>query len=161
MASPAYVWFVDDQGNEIAGDCCVQGREGSVEIFDFEYGVNMPVDKFNGTTNGTRQHDTASLIKPFDTTSPVLFQAACNGKTLKQITIKWYRINEHGKEEEYFTHTLENVKVVSYYQKLSHTKDEHNHNKLHEDIVKFRFGKITMKHHDGNIEASDTWLKRA
>ena len=55
MASPAYVWIVDDQGNEVTGDCHVEGREGSVEIFHFSYGVSMPVDKFNGSTNGTRQ----------------------------------------------------------------------------------------------------------
>lgn len=161
MASPAYVWIVDDQGNEVKGECNVMGREGSIEAFAFSYGVEMPVDKFNGTTNGTRQHDTATLVKSFDTTSPVLFQAACNGTTLKSITIKWYRINPHGSEEEYFTHTLEDVKVVSYQQELSHTKDEANNNRYHEDKIKFRFGKITMKHHNGNIEASDTWLKRA
>lgn len=147
--------------NEVKGECNVMDREGSIEAFAFSYGVEMPVDKFDGTTNGTRQHDTATLVKSFDTTSPVLFQAACNGTTLKSITIKWYRINPHGSEEEYFTHTLEDVKVVSYQQELSHAKDEANNSRYHEDIVKFRFGKITMKHHNGNIEASDTWLKRA
>lgn len=161
MASPAYVWIVDSQGNEVKGDCNVQGREGSIEAFGFEYGVEMPVDKFNGTTNGTRQHKTAKLTKAFCPVSPVLFQAACDGKTLKSITVKWYRINENGSEEEYFTHTLEDVKVVSYNQRLPHTKNELNNNHVHEDITEFRFGKITMKHHDGNIEASDTWLKRA
>ena len=65
MASPAYVWIVDDQGNEVKSDCDVQGREGSIEAFGFDYGVEMPVDKFNGTTNGTRQHDTAVLTKSF------------------------------------------------------------------------------------------------
>jgi type VI secretion system secreted protein Hcp len=161
MASPAYVWIVDDQGNEIKGDCNVENREGSIEAFEFEYGVEMPVDKFNGSTNGTRQHDTAMLTKGFDPTSPVLFQAACDGRTLKQVTIKWFRINESGKEEEYFTHLLDDVKVVSYRQRLAHTKDTENNNRVHEDITQFRFGKITIKHHDGNIEGTDTWLKRS
>lgn len=160
MASPAYVWIVDDENNEVKGDCNVEGREGSVEVFQFQYGVSMPVDKFNGSTNGTRQHDTVEMTKPFDPTSPVLFKAACDGKTLKSITVKWYRINENGNEEEYFTHTLKNVKVVSYQQQLKHTKDQKNNDHVHEDVVKFRFEELTMKHHDGNIEHSDTWLKR-
>lgn len=161
MASPAYVWIVDDQGNEVKGDCKVQGREGSIEIFQFSYGVSMPVDKFNGSTNGTRQHDTVNMTKPYDPTSPILFKAACDGKTLKQVIVKWYRINENGKEEEYFTHSLEDVKVVSYQQQLLHTKDEMNNDHVHEDVIQLRFAKITIKHHDGNIEHSDTWLKRS
>lgn len=161
MASPAYVWIVDDQGNEVKGECQVKGREGSVEIFEFHYGVSMPVDKFNGSTNGTRQHDTVTITKPYDPTSPVLFKAACDGKTLKQVAVKWYRINENGREEEYFTHELDDVKVVSYRQQLRHTKDANYDNHVHEDVVKLRFGKITIKHHDGNIEHSDTWLERS
>ena len=161
MASPAYVWIVDDQANEIKGDCLVTGREGSIEIFQFDYGVSMPVDRFNGSTNGTRQHDTVVITKPFDQVSPVLFKAACDGKTLKEITVKWYRINENGREEEYFSHHLEDVKVVSFEQRLLHTKDEETANHVHEDVIKLRFAKITLKHHDGNIEHSDTWLKRS
>lgn len=161
MASPAYVWIVDDQNSPVKGDCKVKGREGSVEIFQFDYGVSMPVDKFNGSTNGTRQHDTVKIIKPFDATSPVLFKAACDGKTLKKVTVKWYVINENGLEKEYFTHELDDVKVVSYRQQLLHTKDEANNKHVHEDVIELRFGKITLKHHDGNIEHADTWLIRS
>lgn len=161
MASPAYIWMVDDQGHEIKGDCAVEGREGSMEIFQFGYGVEMPVDKFNGCTNGTRQHDTVMITKSFDSTSPLLFQAACDGRTLKHLTTRWYRINENGKEEEYFFHQLDDVKVVSYHQQLAHTKEDDHNNRVHEDIVQFRFGRITMKFVDGNIEASDSWLKRS
>lgn len=161
MASPAYVWLVDEQGQEVKGDCQVEGREGSIEIFKFDYGVEMPVDKFNGSTNGTRQHDTVMITKAFDSSSPLLFQAACDGRTLKHFIAKWYRINESGKEEEYFSHQLNDVKVVSYYQSLAHTKESIHNHRVHEDIIQFRFSHITMKYLDGNIEASDTWLKRS
>ena len=107
------------------------------------------------------KHDTVTMTKPFDPTSPVLFKAACDGKTLQKMTLKWYRINENGKEEEYFTHTLEDVKVVSYRQQLLHTKNELNNAHVHEDVIDMRFGKITVKHHDGNIEHADTWLQRS
>jgi len=161
MASPAYIWFVDEQGNEVEGNCKVQGREGSVELFQFKYGVSLPVDKFNGSTNGTRQHDAVTITKPYDSISPVLFKAACDGKTLKKAVIKWYKINESGQEEEYFVHVLDDVKVVSYQQQLLHTKNEQNDNHVHEDVIALRFGKITVKHSAGNIEHSDTWLHRS
>lgn len=161
MTSPAYVWIEDENGNEIKSDCLVQGRQGAIEALAFEYGVEMPVDRFNGSTTGTRQHRTAKLTKVFCPASPVLFQAACDGRNLQRLTIKWYEINDSGSEQEYFTHVLEDVKVVCYSQKLSHTKVEKNNSHAHEDSVEFRFSKIIMKHHNGNIEASDTWLKRS
>jgi len=161
MASPAYAWFYDENGKAIEGNVAVDGRQGSVEVFTFDYGVEMPVDRFNGVTNGTRAHDTATLTKAFDASSPILFQAACDGRTLKQALIRWYRINEEGKEEPYFSHALDDVKVVSYQQCLSHVKETANSIRSHEDIIALRFGKITMKHLDGNIEASDTWIKRS
>ncbi len=161
MASPAYLWLTDEHANPIQATTNVKGREGSIEVYAFEYGVELPVDRFNGITNGTRQHLMATIRKSFDPTSPMLFQAACDGRTLKDATLRWYRINEDGKEEEYFTHHLEDVKVVSYRQQLHHVKEESHSIKTHEDVVSLRFAKITLKHHDGNIEASDTWLSRS
>ncbi len=161
MASPAYVWLVDDNGEAIQGSSKVKGREGSMEVYAFEYGVHMPVDKFSGSNSGTRQHESARMIKSFDKVSPLLFQAACDGKTFKTLTIKWYRINEQGKEEEYFSHLLEGVKVVSYEQRLFHTKEEAYHLRTHEDVTAFRFKKITIKSHDGNIAGIDSWLERS
>ena len=161
MANPAYVWIVDDQGNELKSTCKVTGREGSIEALAFDYGVHMPTDQYTGSTTGTRQHKTARLTKAFCPVSPTLFKAACDGSTLKRVTIRWYAIDHNGKEQEYFTHTLEDVKVVSYQQQLKHIKDIRNDLHVHEDEVAFRFAKITMKHHDGNIEASDEWTQRS
>ncbi len=161
MASPAYMWIKDENGNDIIGDSEVKDREGTVEVLSFQYGVELPVDRFNGVTNGTRQHLMATITKSFDASTPVLFQAACDGRTLKQATIRWYRINPDGKEEEYFSHHLEDVKVVSFHQQLNHVKEPSSKIKTHEDVVSLRFSKIVVKHHDGNIEASDTWLNRS
>jgi len=161
MASPAYLWITDDHGNPIHGDSQVKGRERSIEVFAFDYGVLMPVDKFTGTTTGTRQHETASFTKAFCPASPVLFDAACRGKNLRQVIIKWYQIDANGREQVYFTHQLDDVKVVSFRQKLPHTKDASSDLHVHEDFVELRFGKITLKHHQGNIQASDAWNERS
>ncbi len=160
MASPAYIWIVDDLGNNVQGACKVSGREGSIEVFEFEYGVSLPVDKYNGATNGTRQHDTVTFVKAIDPTSPILFKAACDGRTLNRVEIKWYKINENGKEDAYFSHVLEGVKVVSFKQRLPHTKEDMNLQRVHEDRVELRFSKLSVKHFEGNIEHSDTWLER-
>ncbi len=160
MASPAYVWITDDQGQLIKSSCQVSGREHSIEAFQFDYAVSMPVDRFTGATTGTRQHETVRMTKAFCPASPALFEAACRGKTMQRVEVKWYHIDANGREQEYFTHILEDVKVVSYHQVLRHVKDSQHDRHDHEDEVEFRFGKIAIKHHDGNIEASDTWTER-
>ncbi len=160
MPSPAYAWVVDDQGNEVKSNCKVADREGALEILAFDYGVQLPTDHHTGASTGTRKHNVAKLTKAYCPASPILFDAACHGKTLQSVTIKWYQIDDNGKEAEYFTHILENVKVVSYEQKLRHVKDNDNDKHVHEDEIALRFSKITMKHHDGNIEASDEWNVR-
>lgn len=161
MASPAYIWIYDENGTPINSDCHVEGREGSIEALAFSYGVELPTDKFTGTSTGTRKHETACLTKAYCPASPVLFDACCHGKTLKQLIIRWYLIDENGREQEYFTHSLDDVKVVSYRQQLRHVKEAKNDLHLHEDTIAFRFSKIAMRHHVGNIEASDSWLQRS
>ena len=160
MASPAYLWIIDDQGQEIKSQCKVQGREGSIEVLAFDYGVSIPTDEHTGATTGTRKHKTARFTKAFCPASPILFGACCNGKTLKSMTLKWYRADDNGKEQEYFTHTLEDVKVVAYQQNLHHIKDHNKDLHVHEDEFAVRFSKISIKNHEGNIEATDTWLER-
>lgn len=160
MASPAYVWITDEQGNEIKSNCQVRGREGAIEALAFDYSVEMPTDKYTGTTTGTRKHNIARLVKAYDPSSPMLFDAVCHGKTLQKVIVKWYRVDTDGKERAYFTHTLEHVKVVLYKQKMRHVKEAANEKHVHEDDVAFRFGKITMQYHDGNILATDEWNDR-
>lgn len=161
MASPAYIWIIDDHGNPVHGDSRVKGREKSIEVYDFHYGVLMPVDKFTGTTTGTRQHETAAFTKAFCPASPVLFDAACKGKNLRQVVVKWYQIDANGIEQNYFTHQLDDVKVVSFRQQLLHTKNQANDLHVHEDQIELRFSRITLKHNQGNFQASDSWNERS
>lgn len=43
-----------------------------------------------------------TVVKECDQTTPVLYHAVCEGRTLKKTTIKMYRILESGIESEYF-----------------------------------------------------------
>ncbi len=160
MANPAYAWIIDDQNQPVNSHCKVAGRENSLEILAFDYGVEIPTDHHTGATTGTRKHNMAKFTKEFCTASPVLFGACCDGKTLKKITVKWYHTDDRGKEKEYFTHVLEDVKVVSYQQRLHHIKNPQFDQYVHQDEFAVRFAKMTVKHHNGNIEAQDTWIER-
>ncbi len=113
MAIPAYMWIKDDGGADIKGSVTVSGREGSVEVVAFDHAVNIPTDSNTGKLTGTRVHKPIVFTKETDASTPYLYKAVTSGQTLKSIEIKWYKIDDAGKEKEYFNTKLENVKVVA------------------------------------------------
>lgn len=161
MAIPAYMWIKDDGGADIKGSVTVSGREGSVEIVAFEHGVHIPTDSNTGKLTGTRVHRPIQFAKETDAATPYLYKAVTSGQTLKSVEIKWYRIDDAGKEKEYFNTTLESVKVVGVTPKMLDIKNPafEKHNHLEE--VELRYEKITWSYKDGNIIHADSWNERA
>jgi len=161
MAIPAYMWIKDDGGADVKGSVTVQGREGSVEIVAFNHGVSIPTDANTGKLTGTRVHRPIRLTKETDAATAYLYKAVTSGQTLKSVEIKWYKIDDAGKEKEYFNTKLDNVKVVAVEPKMLDIKnpafDKHNHL---EDI-ELRYEKITWSYKDGNIIHTDTWTERS
>jgi len=161
MAIPAYMWIKDDGGADIKGSVTVNGREGSVEVVEFEHGVKIPTDNNTGKLTGTRVHAPITFTKETDASTPYLYKAVTSGQTLKSIEIKWYKIDDAGKEKEYFNTKLDNVKVVAVRPKMLDIKnpDYEKHNHLEE--VELRYEQITWSYKDGNIIHKDTWNERA
>lgn len=159
MAIPVYAVFKDDQGNQVKASVVIQGREGTAEGHAFDYCVEIPADKNSGQLTAVRKHSNVILTKTMDSASPVLFDAVCRGKTLKGVRLDWYRINENGTEEIYYTHTLTDVKVVKLRQFMEHVKKQENDQLSHQEEVHLRFRKIEMNYPDGNIQASDDWTE--
>lgn len=157
MAIPGYMWITDDQGTKIEGPVTVAGREGSVEILGFEHELRIPTDSDNGSLTGTRKHEPFKFTKAFDNATPYLYKACSNGQTLKRIELKWYRINDTGTEEEYFRHTLEDVKLTSVKPKMHNVKDLDKERYPHLEEVSCRYAKVTWTYTDGNISYSDAW----
>lgn len=157
MASPGYVTFTDEQGNKIKGDVKIKGREGTAEAHAYAQDVFIPADKNSGALTAIRKHGDIVITKTFDSASPILFDACCRGKTLQNVQIDWYRINDRGIEELYFTHTLIGVKVVKVKQYMMNVKDPNFDAFGHQEDIHLRFQRIEVNHPDGNIKAADDW----
>ncbi|KOY63235.1 hypothetical protein AM629_04530 [Photorhabdus heterorhabditis] len=97
------------------------------------------------------------IEKEVDSSSPYLYKALTTGQTLKSAELKWYKINEHGQEKEYFNTFMENVKVVNIVPVMLDIKDASKEKFNHMEIVELRYEKITWKHNDGNIIHADSW----
>lgn len=72
MSLPAYMYIYDEKGNQIKGNCMVQGREGAIEIMNSGYGLYQTTCSNTGKLMGGRQHKPFTLHKEIDKTSPFL-----------------------------------------------------------------------------------------
>ena len=157
MASPAYLTIVDSQGEKIQGGVEIQDRVGTAEIHAFNYDVSIPCDSSTGVLTGVRKHSDTVMVKQIDQASPLLFQACCDGSTMKEMTIDWYRIDDQGVEELYFSHQMFDVKVVCVKHFMLHIKNPNHDTLSHQEQVHIRFGKIKVLYHQGNLQATDEW----
>ena len=154
MPIPAYANF-----NDFPGSCQVSGREDMCEIVEFHHHTYIPVDVKDSTATATRRHDQVTVVKVFDKASPKLYECVWNGKVIPKVEIHWYAIDNLGQETEYFTHTFENVRIVSVKPHMPNVDDPQFERYKHMEEVGFRYEKITVAFVDGNIEASDSWLE--
>ncbi|CAG2141153.1 Major exported protein [compost metagenome] len=161
MAIPAYMWIKDDGGADIKGSVTVSGREGSVEVVAFDHAVKIPTDANTGKLTGTRVHEPIVFTKETDASTPYLYKAVSSGQTLKAVEIRWYKIDDAGKEKEYFNTKLENVKVVGVTPKMHDIKSPAFEKHNHLESIELRYEKITWSYKDGNIIHADSWNERA
>jgi len=157
MPTPAYVFFNDDQGNQIDGSVQIADREGSSEVIEFDHGIRIPTDSHTGKLTGVRMHGSARLVKAYDSASPLLYRACCVGQTLSEVTFHWYQIDDTGTEVEYYRHTLEQVKVAGVKSYMPNTKDPRMEKMTHLEEVNLVYGKITWLFVDGSLEYTDSW----
>jgi type VI secretion system secreted protein Hcp len=161
MAIPAYMWLKDDGGADIKGSSTVQKREGSVEIIGFGHGVNLPVDNKTGVITGSRSHAPMHIEKEFDASSPYLYKAVSTGQTLQSAELKWYRINDAGKEDVYFIMLMEGVKVVGVNPGMANARLAAMSPLNHVESVSLMYDRITWHYTDGNIKFTDSWNERS
>lgn len=160
MGIPAHMWLKDDGGADIKGSSSVQGREGSIEVIGFGHGLHLPIDPNVGKITGVRSHAPMVIEKEFDAASPYLYKAVAKGQTFKSAELRWYRINDAGKEEEYFIMLMENVKVASVNPGMANIKLTGTSQLNHVESISLMYGRITWHYKDGNIKFTDDWLER-
>lgn len=157
MSTPAHLWLDDENGSPIVGSCQMPLRLGSIELKSFSHGVTIPVDPNWVKLTGTRVHNPITITKEFDQTTPLLYRAVCEGRTMKKGIIRMYRILESGVETEYFNITLENVKFTTVAPYLA----PNGMSSTHLETLELRYEAITWKYTDGNIIYRDTWNQLA
>lgn len=157
MPQPITAEFKDSGGNLIPGGVNISGREEHVDVLEFDHKINIPVDPQKGELQGIREHQAATIWKPVDPATPMLYKALTNGETLKEVIFHYYHIDETGAEVEYFNITMENAKIADMATVSPDRQDPRNKELDHRDKVSLLYEKVTWKITDGNIESSDAW----
>lgn len=136
----------------IEGDVTQAGREGTIEVRQYSYGVNAPYDPATGLPDGNQQHRPVRLLKRVDQASPLLFHAMTINENLTQVVIEFYRPTQSGAEELFYMVTLTNARVVSIspFQSSFSTDPQM-------EWIGLTFENIEVEFTDGGITAADNW----
>lgn len=135
-------------------------RAVSIEIISLNHGVIQPTDKLNGKATSLREHSPYSFDKETDASTPYLYKAVSTGQKLKSAEVKFYHIDDAGREVEYFSTLMEGVKIDSVCPMMLDVKDPDYEKHNHIELVELLYEKITWRYADGNIIHSDSWNDR-
>ncbi|WKZ93645.1 type VI secretion system tube protein TssD [Chimaeribacter arupi] len=160
MAIPVYLWLKDDGGADIHGLVDVRGRENSIEVLDIEHCIELPTDFHSGKIVANHRHEPVSFTKELDCASPYLYQALTTGRMLRSAEFRYYRINDAGQEENYFTVLLENAYVTGLHAMMYDIKSDYGERCNHLEGVELHYEKISWHYRDGNLIHSDSWDTR-
>ncbi len=158
MPMPAHMTMEGENQGVIDGSCEMQGREDTILVEAFNHEVRIPRDPQSGLSTGKRIHNAMSVVKVFDKASPKLYQALCTGEHMKQVKIKWYRIDPTGQEEHYFTHELEDAIIVSVRPWMPNCLDPATESMTQMEEVMFTYKKIKWTWEIDGIPSEDSWL---
>jgi len=160
MAIPIHLTLIDNNGRKIKGSVDYLGREGTIEVLEYLHDVDLPVDDYTGKISANRLHYPVAFEKEVDRSSVYLYQALTSGKRLQSAIFDFYRINDHGFEEKYFTTTLQHVYVASLNALMPDIKAPDAIKYNHSEYVELAYQQISWCYCDGNIQHADSWNKR-
>lgn len=143
---------------EIEGESNVKGQDKAIEVIQFDHSVKKDVDPLDcSKVKSDRRHGEASVVKYFDKASPLLAQKLCEGGTIPEIKIKWFRQPEGGGSdaEHYFTHTFTDCIITRLEphvpSALDPTKDKYGHM----EQVHWGYKQLTWTSETGGTEYTD------
>ena len=160
MPMPFYMTLEGYDQGAIEGSCDQAGREGTILCQALTHEVSIPRDPQSGQPSGQRVHHALSITKVFDKASPKLYQALTRGERMKNVTMKWYRIDVTGTEQHYFTIKLEDAVVVTMRPTVPNCLDPQLASYGHMEEVSFTYRKIIWTWEPDGIESEDDWKVR-
>lgn len=160
MMATRLAFELRDEGNNIIPmEEAVEGRHA--EIYQYDFSVDIPVDKGTGKVTGIREYSPLKITKPIDKSSPVIFQKLTEGTKLKSATISFYRHDpKTGAETLFYTVKFEDLTVISQTQSVLNTQSEKGRFMPPVEEISMMAERVTKTIQDGHIEYTDEYRKK-
>jgi type VI secretion system secreted protein Hcp len=157
MALTGYLTLSGESHGDVEGGCTQRGREKKILVYGVEHRMEIPHDVHTGGPTGQRIHHAFVITKRLDQASPPLWKMCATGERIPIWQLDYYRINEMGMEENYFTIKLDDSIVVNMrqYKPLSFVESSKPFHDMEE--VSFAYRRITWEHMDPNKIETDDW----
>lgn len=157
MPMTSYLTVTGKNQGKIEGNCTQKGREKTILVYALDHEIEIPRDTHTGLPTGKRVHLPMTVTKALDKSSPKLMQALTSGEQLSEVLLDFYRINDKGQEEKYYTVKLQDAIIVSAECYFPETFLEESKPYHHMEKVSFTYSKIIWTYVPDGIEAEDSW----
>jgi type VI secretion system secreted protein Hcp len=145
------------EADGVPGHATGKGVDGMIELYAFDYNLNMPTDPRDGKITGRRKQGFYSIIQEMGKQSPLFAKHLCENAEIPAVTIHHYRPDEqNGELKLYYSHKMKKVKVVGLKQYKPNTADPKSEDYRDMEEVRFKFEEITYADTEGN-EYTDKW----
>jgi len=156
MPLPGNLTIIGEEQGQLEGSCELDGREGTILVQAFDHTVEIPTGS-DGISVGRRVHRPFTITKEMDKSTPMLFQALCQGELLSEVRLDWYRIDGTGEQEHYFSVVLRNALVSRVHPWVPDVLDPAKASYRHMEDVSFTYEAIIWTWEPDGIEYEDTW----
>ncbi|MDW6091236.1 Hcp family type VI secretion system effector [Vibrio rhizosphaerae] len=141
------------------GDSFVEGHEDEMMVQQFDHVVSVPTDPQSGQPAGQRVHKPFKFTVNLNKAVPLLYNALASGEKMSSVTLKWYRTSIEGKQENFFTTTLENATIVNIECAMPHCQNPADADFTQNLTVSMSYRKITWDHVNAGTSGADDWRK--
>ena len=156
MPVPINLHIIGEDQGIIEGSCEIVGREGSILVQSVDHVVELPSDS-RGLVSGSRVHRPITIMKEIDKSSPMLYQALCTNELLTELFLNWYRVDETGTQELYFSMLMRNALINKIRPWLPNVMDAESAAYRHMEEVSFIYEYIRWTWLPDGIEFEDSW----
>ncbi len=156
MAMTIYMTATGASQGDIKGEVAQSGRTGTILGYALAHNMEIPRDTHTGLPVGQRIHHPLTITTAIGMHSPKFFQACSTGEQLS-ITLDFYRINDKGMEEKYYTVQLTKAIVIDIKEWFPETFLPENKTYHHMQTISMSYEKIVWTYVPDGIEAEDDW----